>query len=99
MWLYNIFDIIFKKEDGLPHIQRTYKVKFCSKCAAPSVDRRAQSAGAREEMSQKAHARRERLLRKRMHARCTSVGWNTRAPVTNGRERKSGWISLNSPVN
>jgi hypothetical protein len=99
MWLYNIFDNIFKKAGGLPNIQRTYNVKFQSKCAAPSADRGAQSAGAREELIQKAHARRERLLRKRMRARCASVGWNTHAPVTNGRERKSGWISLNSPVN
>jgi hypothetical protein len=66
---------------------------------APSANKGAQSAGARAELRHKAHERRERLLRKRMHARCVSVGWNTRAPVTNGRERKYGWISLNSPLN
>jgi hypothetical protein len=48
MWLYNIFDIIFKKEDGLPHIPKTYNVKFCSN-ARPLVYTEAHRAQAHEQ--------------------------------------------------
>jgi hypothetical protein len=67
---------------------KTLQCEIYIKCAAPSVDRGAQSACALAELRPKAHARREKLLFKRMRARCASVGWNTRAPMTNGSRKK-----------
>ena len=99
VWLYNIFDIIFKKADGLAHIQRSYKVKFCSN-ARPLVYTEAHRAQARE----------QRWVRKRM---CAEKGCRLSACAHDahlwGRipahlwqmaeNEKSGWISLNSPWN
>jgi hypothetical protein len=69
-----MLDIIFKKANGLPHIPTTYNVKFCSD-ARPLVKTEVHRVQAREQrLSQKAHARREKLSLKRMRARCASVG-------------------------
>jgi hypothetical protein len=47
----NMLDIIFNKENGLPHISTTLECEFLNKCAGLSGDKGAQSACARAKMS------------------------------------------------
>jgi hypothetical protein len=81
-----------------PHIQELTMSNLDQMRATQCIHRRTERTGA-VELREKAHARREKMLHRRMRARCAPVGWNNRAPVAKNREEKSGWISPNLLVN